>query len=136
MSHVDTIQHLYEAFGRGDIPAVLEHLDESVRWEEWRTGNTAQEADVPYMRSRNGREAAAGFFQDIQDDFELNSFNPHAFLEGGDHVAVVVEVDLTVKSTGKRLHDEEIHLWGFGSDGRIVSHRHFLDTAKAIDAHS
>lgn len=50
--------------------------------------------------------------------------------------AVLIEVDLTVKATGKRLRDEEIHLWEFGPDGKVVSLRHFLDTAKAIDAHS
>jgi SnoaL-like protein len=76
------------------------------------------------------REAVAGFFQDIQEDFEMNSFKPHSFLEGEGRVAVVIEVDLTVKSTGKRLQDEEIHLWEFGSDGKVVSHRHFLDTGK------
>jgi ketosteroid isomerase-like protein len=136
MSNVETIKQLYEAFGRGDIPGVLEQLAEDVRWEQWPTGNAAQEQDVPYMRPRSGREAVGGFFQDIQEDFEMNSFNPHSFLEGEDRVAVLIEVDLTVKSTGKRLQDEGIHLWGFGSDGKVTSHRHFLDTAKAIDAHS
>ena len=66
----------------------------------------------------------------------MNSFKPHAFLEGEGRVAVLIEVDLTVKSTGKRLRDEEIHLWEFGPDGKVSAHRHFLDTAKAIDAHS
>jgi ketosteroid isomerase-like protein len=136
MSNLETIQQIYEAFGRGDIPAILERLAEDIRWEHHPTGNAAQDQDVPYMRSRSGREAVAGFFQDIQEDFEMNSFNPHSFLEGNGRVAVVIEVDLTVKSTGKRLQDEEIHLWEFGSDGKVVSHRHFLDTGKAIEAHS
>jgi ketosteroid isomerase-like protein len=136
MSNIETIKQIYEAFGRGDIPAILEKLAEDVRWEEWSTGNSAQERDVPYMRPRRGREAVGGFFQDVQDDFELNSFSPLAFLEGDDRVAVLIEVDLTVKSTGKRLQDQEIHLWEFAPDGKAVSHRHFLDTAKAIEAHS
>jgi uncharacterized protein len=136
MSNVGTMQQIYEAFGRGDIPAILERLAEDVRWEQWPTGNAAQERDVPYMRGRSGREAAAGFFEDIQKDFELNSLNPHAFLEGDDRVAVLIEVDLTVRSTGKRLTDEEIHLWEFGRDGELTGFRHFLDTAKAIEAHA
>jgi uncharacterized protein len=136
MSNVETAQQIYEAFGRGDIPAILERLAEDVRWEHWPTGNAAQEQDVPYMRARSGREAVGGFFQDVQEDFEMNSFKPHSFLEGEGRVAVLIEVDLTVKSTGKRLQDEEIHLWEFGSDGKVVSHRHFLHTGKAIEAHS
>lgn len=136
MSNLTVVQGLYEAFGRGDIPAVLEFLADDVRWEEWPTPNTAQQSDVPYMRARAGREAVKGFFEDIQEDFELNSFRPQAFLEGEDRVAVLIAVDFTVRSTGKRVEDEEIHLWEFGSDGEIVGHRHFLDTAKAIEAHS
>jgi ketosteroid isomerase-like protein len=88
------------------------------------------------MRSRTGREAVAGFFQDIEEDFEMNSFNPHSFLEGDGLVAAVIEYELTVKATGKRLRDEEIHLMEFGSDGKMTAFRHFLDTAKAIEAHS
>jgi hypothetical protein len=61
---------------------------------------------------------------------------PHSFLEGNGRVAVLIEVDLTGKATGKRLRDEEIHLMEFGSDGEMTGFRHFLDTAKAIEAHS
>ena len=136
MSNMEAIRQIYEAFGRGDIPGVLERLAEDVRWEQWATGNTAQERDVPYMRPRSGREAVRGFFQDVHEDFQMNSFNPHAFLEGEGRIAVLIEVDLTIKATGKRLQDEEIHLWEFGPDGKVVSHRHFLDTAKVIAAHS
>jgi ketosteroid isomerase-like protein len=135
MSNVEAVQQGYEAFGRGDIQGALELLAEDVRWEHHPTGNTAQDQDVPYMRFRSGREAAAGFFQDIDEDFEMHSFNPHSFLEGDGLVAAVIEYDLTVKATGKRVHDEEIHLWEFGPDGKVTAYRHFLDTKKAIEAH-
>jgi ketosteroid isomerase-like protein len=135
MSNIETMQQIYEAFGRGDVPAILDHVADDVRWEQWPNGNAAQAADVPYMRARNGREEAAKFFQDIQDDFEMNSFKPHTFLEGDGNLAVVIEVDLTVRSTGKRVQDEEIHLVEFDSDGKLSALRHLLDTAKAIDAH-
>ena len=136
MSNVRTVQAIYEAFGREDIDGILERLADDVRWEEHPTGNTAQDQDVPYMRQRNGREAVAGFFHDIAEDFALVSFEPHTFLEGDGHVAVVIDVETKITSTGKQLRDEEIRLWAFDSDGRITAYRHFLDTAKAIDAHS
>lgn len=136
MSNVETAQQIYEAFGRGDASAILERLAEDVQWERHETGNTAQEKDVPYMRFRSGREAVAGFFRDIQEDFEMHSFNPRSFLEGDGLVAAVFEYELTVKATGKHLRDEEIHLLEFGSAGKVTAFRHFLDTAKAIEAHS
>ena len=91
MSNVATVQEIYEAFGRGDIPAILQRLAEDVRWEHHPTGNTAQDHDVPYMRPRSGRDAVAGFFQDIGEDFEMHSFSPHTFLEGEGLVAAVIE---------------------------------------------
>lgn len=136
MSNVQTTQEIYEAFGRGDVPAVLQHLAEDVRWEYQPKGNTAQEQDVPYMRSRRGRAAVEGFFQDVDADCEWHSFNPRAFLEGDSLVGTVFEYEFTVKPTGKRVSDEEIHLWEFDADGKVTSFRHFLDTAKAIEAHT
>jgi uncharacterized protein len=136
MSNIKTVQAIYEAFGRGDLDGILERLAVDVRWEEHPTGNTAQDQDVPYMRQRTGREAVAGFFHDIAEDFQLVSFAPHTFLEGDGHVAVVIDVEIKVTSTGRHLRDEEIHLWAFDADGRITAYRHFLDTAKAIEAHT
>lgn len=136
MSNVETVQQIYEAFGRGDGPAILERLAVDVRWEQWPTGNAAQDQDVPYMRERHGRDAVAGFFQDIDADFEMNSFVPHSFLEGNGLVAAMIKYELTVKATGKQVRDEEIHVWEFGSDGMVTAYHHFLDTAKAIEAHS
>jgi ketosteroid isomerase-like protein len=49
-------------------------------------------------------------------------------------VAVVIGVTLTLKSTGKRVEDTEIHLWTFGPDGKVVALRHFLDTLQHAEA--
>lgn len=127
MGNIATVQQIYEDFGRGDFSAVLEQLAEDVRWEYHPTGNAAQDHDIPYMRRRNGRETVAGFFKDMmEEDFEMHAFNHHSFLESDNLVAVVIEYDLTVRATGKRV-------WLRWQDD---AYRHFLDTAKAIDAHS
>lgn len=65
-----------------DADAFVRHLAEDVRWEYHPTGNTAQEADVPYMRLREGREAAAGFLRDIEQDFEVQSVELKSFSGG------------------------------------------------------
>jgi uncharacterized protein len=136
MSNMDTVRQILDAVGRGDADAFREHLAEDVRWEFHPTGNTAQDRDVPYMRLREGPEAAAGFLQDIEEDFELNSLDVQSLLEGDGRVAVLLGYELTVKATGKRIRDEEIHLYEFGPGGRVSAFRHFLDTAKAIEGHS
>lgn len=134
MSNIETVQRIYRAYGEEDMETILGLMSPDVEWERHPTGNSAQDHDVPYLRHRQGREAVPEFFAEIDEDFEMDLFRPHTFLEGDDHVAVVIENHLTVKSTGKEVHDEEIRLWGFDADGKIISHRHFLDTHKAIAA--
>ena len=33
MSNTDTVREIYEAFGRGDVAAILDRLDDAVEWE-------------------------------------------------------------------------------------------------------
>jgi ketosteroid isomerase-like protein len=130
-----TVQQNYEAFGRGDIDLILESLALDVHWEYHPTGNTAQDSDIPYMRFRKGKENVPGFFEDMEKNYEMHTFEPQAFLEGDGFVAVLVKFELTVKSTGKRIRDEEIHLFEFNPEGKIKAFRHFLDSKKTIEAH-
>lgn len=60
MDNIRTIEKNYEAFGRGDIDAILEHMADDVRFEYHPTGNTMQEADIPAMRfAREKRTSVA-----------------------------------------------------------------------------
>jgi ketosteroid isomerase-like protein len=130
MSNIATVQSIYEAFGRGDIPAILEKLADDVEWEAWQTGNTAQEKEVPWMLPRRGREGAGEFFQAVVAELEFHGFEPQNLLEGGNQVAATIRLDVTAKATGERFQDEEIHLWTFDEAGKVSAFRHYLDTAK------
>ncbi len=134
MSNIATVQSVYEAFGRGDVPAILEQVAEDVDWEVWSGANSAQDAGVPWMLARSGRAGVAEFFQAVGDGLEFHSFQPTNLLEGGDQVAATISFDATAKATGERFQDEEIHLWTFDEDGQVSSFRHYLDTAKHIRA--
>ncbi|EHR73676.1 hypothetical protein BurJ1DRAFT_4891 [Burkholderiales bacterium JOSHI_001] len=57
-SALATVQALYAAFGAGNIPAILERLDDAVQWETWEA-NSARAADVPWLRAGTGRQGAA-----------------------------------------------------------------------------
>src|SRR3972149_5113264 len=57
MSNVDTVKEIYAAFGRGDVPAILDKLDDNVEWE---TETSAQ--GVPWLEPRRGKANIAGFF--------------------------------------------------------------------------
>lgn len=130
--NVATVKAIYEAFGRGDLPAILAHLHEDVCWEEWE-GSQAQAAGVPWLLPRKGRAGAAEFFG-IIGQFRFDGFEVHSLMAGDHQVAAEVTVDCTIPSTGAHLRDQEIHLWTFDEAGRVVRFRHYIDTAKHIAA--
>jgi ketosteroid isomerase-like protein len=135
MSDTATVQAIYAAFGRGDIPAILDRLADDVRWEHWPGGSGAQRHGVPWLLERTGREDVAGFFASLAA-LDFHAFEPTALLEGDGAVVAVIAVDVTVRATGERFRDDEIHLWSFDADGRVTAFRHFVDTAKHVEAYA
>jgi uncharacterized protein len=126
-----TVAEVYAAFGRGDVPAVLDALAEDVAWEDW-ADNWAQRADVPAMRPRRGRDQVAGFFA-LLGTWELLEFAVLDVIGSGPQVAAEVRASFALPDGG-RFADEEVHLWTFDDAGRVVRFRHYLDTAKHIAA--
>jgi ketosteroid isomerase-like protein len=129
--NVTTITDLYAAFGRGDVPAILDALAEDVRWEHW-DDNTAQREGVSHLQPRTGRDGAAQFFAEIAE-LEFHSFEVRGIAAGDDLVVADIRIDASLPSGG-RIRDEELHLWRFDAEGRICAMRHYVDTAKHIAA--
>jgi hypothetical protein len=126
MSTVATVQDIYDAFGKGDAPRILEHISEDVEWEYGAGVN-----DVPWLQPRNGRKGAADFLASLAD-LRMDKFQPKTFLESGDLVVVVLDIEATVVPTGERISEEDqIHLWHFNSDGQVTRFRHRTDTLQA-----
>jgi ketosteroid isomerase-like protein len=125
------VSSIYDAFGRGDLAAVLERVAEDVSWEEW-PDNSAQRAGVPWLQHRRGKEGVKEFF-DFVSQVEIHKFRVMRLMAAGNHVAAEVVVDFVLPS-GARYQDEEVHLWTLGADGKVTRVRHYVDTAKHIRA--
>ena len=123
MSNLKTIQEIYEAFGRGDIPAIMSKLSDRVEWEYG-----AESTNVPWLQRRQGLEGAAGFFASLEE-MQMLKFHPKEFFEGDGVVVVLLDVEFKVRSTGKHVAEEdEIHVWRFDKEGKIARFRHGADT--------
>ena len=133
MSNIATVQGIYEAFGKGDVPAILDVLADDVEWESW-ADNSAVKAGVPWMIPRHGKAEVAKFFETV-GQMEVVDLQILAMMEGGDQVAVefVLEARLPAFGGG-HYRDEEMHLWTFDADGKVRRLRHYTDTAKHIAA--
>lgn len=127
MSHLETIQTIYQAFGRGDIPTIFQHLDEQIEWEHDFEG--AEAYGIRWVRPGSGTRHVMGFFEALAA-LEFHSFVPVSLLASDTQVAAVISLEITAKATGKRFKEYEMHLWTFGPSGKVTRFRHFVDTIK------
>jgi ketosteroid isomerase-like protein len=127
-----TVAGIYEAFGRGDVPAVLDALADNVTFDGDWAQNFAQRAGVGHLQPRLGPAQVAEFFAHIApwqlDEFSILDITPSAR-----QVVVEVRAAWTLPNGG-RFADEELHLWSFDDAGKVVRLRHYVDTAKHIAA--
>jgi len=130
---LETIQSVYAAFGAGDIPGLLALVADDVDW-----GRAVQAPGgevVPHLRHGTGIDTAVAYFTAVGETMEFHSFVPRTFAVGGDHVLVVLDVELTVRPTGKRIAFDEVHEFTV-RDGKIVRYRPHVDTAQLVGAYS
>ena len=127
-TNLKTIQTIYEAFGKGDIPTILEHLADDIQWEAW-AENSAQIAGAPWMQAGRGKAGAIAFFQTV-GGLQINDFQVLSLMYCGHQVAAEFTIDFTYPATGKSVRDEEMHLWTFNDQGKVTRLRHYTDTHK------
>jgi hypothetical protein len=122
LSNLETVKKMYTAFGKGDVPTILGCLSDDVQWEY---GGLSE---VPWLVPRKGKAGAGEFFQSLAA-IEIQKFVPKTILEGDGVVVSLVELEFTVKATGRRVVEEdEVHIWYFGRDGLVSRFRHRVDT--------
>jgi ketosteroid isomerase-like protein len=120
--NVGVIRGIYEAFGKGDVPAVLGAFDPQI---EWREADGFMYADRnPYI---GPMAVAQGVFQRIVGDSDGFALSTHNFIAGGDHVVVEGRYRCTMKATGKPVNAQFAHVWTLRG-GKVVRFQQYTDT--------
>src|SRR5262247_2406866 len=104
--NLNTVKQIYQAFGRGDVPAILDCLAEDVAWEHW-ADNSAVKAGVPWLQSRRGRAGAAEFFEYVRTHMNVLQFEVLSIMGSGAQVAAEFVIEVKIPSTGGHYRDEE-----------------------------
>ena len=122
--NTETIKTIYEAFGRGDASAILEHLTDDVDW-----ASDAADAVAPWYGVRKGKEQVAGFFEGIGGAVEVLAFEPVAFAATDDEVLTFVRYRARARETGADI-DMNLHHYFRFRDGKVEYYRGSEDTAQ------
>ncbi len=129
MSHTATVQTIYQLFGKGDIPAILELMSDKVNWE-----HDAMDHGVPWLKPGRGKLHVHQFFKTVAREFEISRFDVQKPIENGNQVIVMINIEATIRSTKKPIHDLEFHLWTFDEQGKVRTFRHVVDTHQHVVA--
>lgn len=132
-TNAEVVGDLYAAFGRGDLPAVLDVLAEDVSWDADWADNYAQRGDgLDHFRPRRGHAGATEFLA-LLATYTVHDLQVQSITAGERRVIAQVLIDVSTPAGG-RVRDEELHLWTFDAAGKIVALRHYIDTAKHLAA--
>ena len=127
--NVKIVQDAYAAFGRGDIPALLDNLSENVEW------HLPGEGLIPQAGVYRGRDGVARFFQTLDQTTEFSAFEPREFVAQGDRVIALGWYRGKAKATGCSF---EAH-WAMSfllRDGKILKFQEYTDTAAIAPAYA
>lgn len=123
-----TVAALYEAFGRGDVPYILDQLANDVLFDADWSDNHAQRAGVAHLMPRRGPAQVADFFALI-GTWHVEQFQVLDLIGSGNQVVAEIRAGFSLPN-GARLTDDELHLWTFNTTGKVARFRHYVDTAK------
>jgi uncharacterized protein len=123
-ANIKTITAVYEAFGRGDVPAILDAVADDVDWAA-----EAASSAAPWYGTRRGKDAVAAFFSDFGSTMEVAEFTPVSFAANDTDVLTVVRFRARSRSTGKSAEMHLHHYFRF-RDGKIAYYRGTEDTAQ------
>ena len=120
MSNLNSVQGVYDAFAKGDIPAVLGFLSSDVDWTE--------AEGFPYGGTYTGPNAVLeGVFMRLGTEWESFAVVPDEFIDGGDTVVVLGKYSGTYKATGKSFQANFAHVWKV-REGKAVRFVQYVDT--------
>jgi ketosteroid isomerase-like protein len=124
IENVEQLRRGYEAFNRGDYEAVLELMHPDVEVHD--------RPEVPDPRDYEGLEGAREAFAGVIEMFAEYEIEPVEFIDGEEHVVVVLLQRGRGMASGVDVESEIVHVWTV-RDGKATDLRAFSSRQDAFD---
>ena len=125
MENVQLLKGLYDAFGKGDIPAVLGLMSPDIRWYEAES-NPYRPSGEPWVGPDTILES---LFMRMGAEWDGFTIHTGSFHGAGDSVIVEGRYSGTYKPTGKSIDVQVCHVWDV-KGGKVTRFQQYADTAK------
>jgi uncharacterized protein len=126
--NVGIIRGMYDAFARGDIPAVLDVFDPDIEWRE--AENFLYADRNPYIGPAAILE---GVFARLGNEWEGFAATPESLLDAGDAVVTQGYYTGVYKSTGKSVRAQFAHVLTMRG-GKAIRFQQYTDTKQFAEA--
>ena len=123
-ANIQAIGEIYQAFGRGDVPAILNAVTDDVDW-----GADTVSTAAPWYGARRGKDGVASFFEAFGSTMEVQEFTPLIIAGTDDSVLTVVRCRAKTRTTSKGIDMNLHHYFRFRGD-KIEFYRGTEDTAQ------
>src|SRR5579863_1420097 len=123
------VQSMYDAFGRGDVQAILNNMTSDADWIF-----EAPEI-IPYAGVGKGPAAALRFFGGLATTQTGQKLTVDYIVAQGDKVASYGRYAATVTATGKSFNAPFGHFFTI-RDGKVTSFVNLGDTAAVVEAYT
>lgn len=121
-SNLEIVKKAYAAFGRGDIPGVLDTFSPAIEWYSppgmYRLGGV----------HRGPQGVVNGFFSVLMELYDGLDVTPSEYVEAGDRVIVLGKVRGKGRATGQAVDASYVHILEV-HDGKVTRFDEFQDTA-------
>jgi ketosteroid isomerase-like protein len=122
--NVAIVKRVYDAFGRGDVPAVIGAFDPNIHWREAEGFIYADRN--PYV----GPEAVLqGVFMRLAGDWDDFKVQPEQISATAEGALTQGRYSGTCKATGRRVDAQFAHVWTI-KDGKVTQFQQYTDTAQ------
>lgn len=109
-----TVISAYEAFGRGDIEAVIATNAPDAVWV------IHSSSSAPFAGEHKGHESIGAIFQAIGESVDITLFDMRPIAAEGDIVVATGDQSYTVKKTGKTVSGPLAHVFTFDAAGKLI----------------
>src|SRR4051794_16659384 len=124
---VEIASEVYAAFGRGDVPAILERVTDDVDWTFHGSVGT------PYGGTYSGKAELQRWFGLVAESDQILEFQPREMLAGADHVTVLGWERTKALPNGATFESGWVHVF-IVRDGKVSRFVGTLDTAARMAA--
>lgn len=120
--NVSLLRGAYEAFGRGDIPAVLGVLHPDITWNE--AENVTYDDGAPFVGTD---QVLQKLFMRLGSEWDGFRVDVEEILDCGQRVVALVRYRAVYKATGGQLDAQAAHVWTV-EDGKVTRFNQYTDT--------